>query len=164
MDSPQLASKCIDKFHVMFKTGKFLSVLLIVTHATLVTGQTQYIRNPRKPLDITIDSVINPHSTSYLGKSLDAPHHQELPEIGDPTGTSFTPTQEKEFGEAFFRSLHGEVEISLCGGNIGILGRHAALLDFLVSFKAQDLGLLHLNLRFTFSDPGEEVPVIDRDQ
>ena len=59
---------------------------------------------------------------------------------------------------------HGEVEISLCGGNIGILGRHAALLDFLVSFKAQDLGLLHLNLRFTFSDPGEEVPVIDRDQ
>ena len=96
----------------MFKTGKFLSVLLILTHTSLVTGQTQYIRNPRKPLDINIDSVINPHSTSYLGTSLDAPHHQELPEIGDPTGTSFTPTQEKELGEAFFRSLHGQLEIS----------------------------------------------------
>jgi predicted Zn-dependent protease len=36
----------------------------------------------------------------------------ELPEIGDPTGTLFTPLQEKELGEAFFRSLHSEVEVN----------------------------------------------------
>lgn len=36
----------------------------------------------------------------------------ELPEIGDPTGTLFTPLQEKALGEAFFRSLHNEVEIN----------------------------------------------------
>lgn len=35
-----------------------------------------------------------------------------LPEIGDPTGTLFTPDQERELGEAFFRSLHNQVEIS----------------------------------------------------
>ncbi|HLF96680.1 MAG TPA: M48 family metalloprotease [Methylococcaceae bacterium] len=35
-----------------------------------------------------------------------------LPEIGDPTGTLFTPDQERELGEAFFRSLHNQVQIS----------------------------------------------------
>jgi predicted Zn-dependent protease len=35
-----------------------------------------------------------------------------LPEIGDPTGTLFTPDQERELGEAFFRNLHNQVLIS----------------------------------------------------
>ncbi|QSA98523.1 M48 family metalloprotease [Methylococcus sp. EFPC2] len=35
-----------------------------------------------------------------------------LPEIGDSTGTLFTPLQEKQLGEAFFRSLHNEVEVN----------------------------------------------------
>lgn len=35
-----------------------------------------------------------------------------LPEIGDPTGTLFTPDQERELGEAFFRGLHNQVQIS----------------------------------------------------
>ncbi|MGX2039587.1 beta-barrel assembly-enhancing protease [Methylocaldum sp. MU1018] len=36
----------------------------------------------------------------------------ELPEIGDPTGTLMTPQQEKELGEAFYRKLHAQLEIS----------------------------------------------------
>lgn len=36
----------------------------------------------------------------------------ELPDIGDPTGTLMTPQQEKELGEAFFRKLHSQLEIS----------------------------------------------------
>lgn len=35
-----------------------------------------------------------------------------LPDMGDSSGTLFTPAEEKEFGEAFFRSLHTEVSIS----------------------------------------------------
>lgn len=35
-----------------------------------------------------------------------------LPDMGDSTGTLFTPFQEKELGEAFFRNLHNEVEIN----------------------------------------------------
>jgi len=36
----------------------------------------------------------------------------ELPEIGDPTGTLMTPQQEKELGEAFYRKLHAELDVS----------------------------------------------------
>lgn len=35
-----------------------------------------------------------------------------LPDMGDSSGTLFTAAEEKEFGEAFFRSLHSQVEIS----------------------------------------------------
>ena len=35
-----------------------------------------------------------------------------LPDMGDSSGTLLTPTEEKELGEAFFRSLHTEVDIS----------------------------------------------------
>jgi predicted Zn-dependent protease len=42
----------------------------------------------------------------------DEPLHIELPEIGDPTGTSFTPMQEQQLGEAFFRNLHSQMEIN----------------------------------------------------
>lgn len=35
-----------------------------------------------------------------------------LPDIGDPTGTLMTPKQETELGEAFFRSLHSDMEVS----------------------------------------------------
>jgi predicted Zn-dependent protease len=36
----------------------------------------------------------------------------ELPDIGDPTGTLMTPQQEAELGEAFYRSLHSQMEIN----------------------------------------------------
>ncbi len=36
----------------------------------------------------------------------------DLPDIGDPTGTLMTPQQEAELGEAFYRSLHSQMEIS----------------------------------------------------
>jgi predicted Zn-dependent protease len=42
----------------------------------------------------------------------DEPLNLELPDIGDPTGTSFTPLQEQQLGEAFYRNLHSQLEIS----------------------------------------------------
>ena len=36
----------------------------------------------------------------------------ELPEMGDPTGTSFTPLQERQLGAEFYRSLHQQLEIN----------------------------------------------------
>jgi predicted Zn-dependent protease len=92
----------------MYKFGKFLSVLLMVSHTNLALSLTQHVR---KDLNIDIKDVLKYPSSPYLGQALDMPHTQELPEIGDPTGTAFTPTQEKELGEAFFRSLHGEIEV-----------------------------------------------------
>ena len=35
-----------------------------------------------------------------------------LPDIGDSSGRVITPTQEKELGEAFFRSLHQQLRIN----------------------------------------------------
>ena len=36
----------------------------------------------------------------------------ELPDMGDSSGTIITPAEEKELGEAFFRSLHSQVAIN----------------------------------------------------
>ncbi|NOT12850.1 MAG: M48 family metallopeptidase [Methylococcaceae bacterium] len=36
----------------------------------------------------------------------------ELPDMGDSSGTLITPEEEKEFGEAFFRSLHSQIRIN----------------------------------------------------
>jgi beta-barrel assembly-enhancing protease len=36
----------------------------------------------------------------------------ELPDMGDSSGTLITPAEEKEFGEAFFRSLHSQIVIN----------------------------------------------------
>jgi predicted Zn-dependent protease len=36
----------------------------------------------------------------------------ELPDMGDSSGTIISPAEEKELGEAFFRSLHSEVTIN----------------------------------------------------
>lgn len=36
----------------------------------------------------------------------------ELPDMGDSSGTLITPEEEKEFGEAFFRSLHSQISIN----------------------------------------------------
>lgn len=36
----------------------------------------------------------------------------ELPDLGDSAGTLISPTEEKQLGEAFFRSLHSQVEIN----------------------------------------------------
>jgi len=36
----------------------------------------------------------------------------ELPDLGDSSGTLITPEEEKEFGEAFFRSLHSQIAIN----------------------------------------------------
>jgi predicted Zn-dependent protease len=36
----------------------------------------------------------------------------ELPDMGDSSGTLISPAEEKEFGEAFFRSLHSQIAIN----------------------------------------------------
>ncbi len=36
----------------------------------------------------------------------------ELPDMGDSSGTLITPAEEKELGEAFFRSLHAQININ----------------------------------------------------
>jgi len=36
----------------------------------------------------------------------------ELPDMGDSTGTLISPAEEKEYGEAFFRSLHSQISIN----------------------------------------------------
>lgn len=36
----------------------------------------------------------------------------ELPDMGDSSGTIITPAEEKELGEAFFRSLHSQVTVN----------------------------------------------------
>ncbi len=36
----------------------------------------------------------------------------ELPDMGDSSGTLISPAEEKEFGEAFFRSLHSQITIN----------------------------------------------------
>ena len=46
------------------------------------------------------------------GSRADDSLHIDLPDIGDPTGTSFTPLQEQELGDAFYRNLHSQLEIS----------------------------------------------------
>jgi len=35
-----------------------------------------------------------------------------LPDMGDPTGALITPVQERLLGAAFFRSLHGKLQIN----------------------------------------------------
>ena len=94
----------------MFKPSKFLSVFLIASQVPLALGQTQYIQ--KQPLDINLNNLFVQPSTPYTGTPYEMPRSQELPEIGDPSGTVFTPAEEIELGEAFFRSLHGEVAVS----------------------------------------------------
>lgn len=50
--------------------------------------------------------------STFIGESGENKHAIDLPEIGDSTGTLFSPLQEKALGEAFFRSLHSQAEIS----------------------------------------------------
>lgn len=52
-------------------------------------------------------------TTFFLNVSVAAePHKIDLPDMGDSSQTIISPTQEKELGEAFFRSLHRELTIS----------------------------------------------------
>ncbi len=94
----------------MSKPGKSLALVLILAQSVLPTSQAAHVQ---KPLDIDLTNIYtSPSSSSYLGTSGEIRHGLDLPEIGDPSGTLFTPVQEKELGEAFFRSLHGQTEVN----------------------------------------------------
>ena len=49
------------------------------------------------------------NSTPILALELDK---IELPDMGDSAGALISPAEEKQFGEAFFRSLHAQVTIN----------------------------------------------------
>lgn len=91
----------------MVKPGKFLATALILAQTALAAGPAG---TTHKPLDIDLSNLPMPSDSSYAG---DGEHRSsDLPEMGDPSGTLFTSLQEKELGEAFFRSLHGRAQIN----------------------------------------------------
>ena len=96
----------------MLKPGKPLALLLILAHSALAPGQAAaQVQTVQKPLDIDLSGVYAQPYSSYVGESGESRRAQALPEIGDASGTVSTPAQEKAWGEAFFRSLHGEVQV-----------------------------------------------------
>ncbi|MGZ8242216.1 beta-barrel assembly-enhancing protease [Methylomagnum sp.] len=56
--------------------------------------------------------LILSHTTLALGVGEPTAKPIELPDIGDPTGTLMTPQQEAALGEAFYRGLHGQADVS----------------------------------------------------
>jgi predicted Zn-dependent protease len=95
----------------MPKPGKCLAFLLIAAQLALPASQAAHVQ---KPLDLDLTDILNPPRASFANESEESRHGhgQDLPEMGDSSGTLFTPMQEQELGAAFFRSLHGEVEVS----------------------------------------------------
>jgi len=97
----------------MLKPGKSLAFLLILAQSGLAqAAHVAHVQPAQKPLEIDWGKLYTQPYSAYMGENGEGRHSPELPEIGDPSGTVFTPMQEKELGEAFFRSLHGEVEVN----------------------------------------------------
>ena len=61
-----------------------------------------------------LSSIILALSLSFFSGAQQAVENNkiELPDMGDSSGTLITPEEEKEFGEAFFRSLHSQITIN----------------------------------------------------
>jgi predicted Zn-dependent protease len=89
----------------MPKFGKSLAALLLCAQAALGNP----IVPPPKKLDIDLKEI---QEIAVPEPGEDKRLDMNLPEIGDSSQTVFTPQQEKELGAAFFRSLHGELEVS----------------------------------------------------
>ncbi|QXP83921.1 M48 family metalloprotease [Methylococcus sp. Mc7] len=70
---------------------------------------------PRRPACLPSRAATAILTVSLIAASLPAasePLNLELPDMGDSTGTLFTPQQEKALGEAFYRNLHLQVQIN----------------------------------------------------
>ncbi|MGI2323530.1 MULTISPECIES: beta-barrel assembly-enhancing protease [unclassified Methylococcus] len=70
---------------------------------------------PRRPARTLFQAVTALLAISLIAATLPAagePLNLELPDMGDSTGTLFTPQQEKALGEAFYRNLHLQVQIN----------------------------------------------------
>jgi len=93
----------------MFKPGKSLALILILAQSALPAVHAAHVQ---KPLDIDLTPLHALPASPYQGESGDSRHGSDLPEMGDSSGTLFTPMQEQELGAAFFRSLHGEVQVN----------------------------------------------------
>ena len=68
---------------------------------------------------VTHKSLSAPQPDTLGGQETSSPAQQaseikkiELPDMGDSSGTLISPAEEKEFGEAFFRSLHSQITIN----------------------------------------------------
>lgn len=87
----------------MFKNRKLTATLLIP--ALLAT--------PASYGKLNIELPQSQQNQAYPSGQLDENRHDILlPDISDSSGTVITPLQEKELGEAFFRSLHSQLEIN----------------------------------------------------
>ncbi|MFM8330766.1 MAG: M48 family metalloprotease [Candidatus Methylumidiphilus sp.] len=93
----------------MLKPAKPLALLLILAQCSLAWG---HVAHPRKPLDLDLKQIEALPAPGSMGETGERRHSVELPEIGDPSGTLFTPMQEQELGAAFFRSLHAQAEVN----------------------------------------------------
>lgn len=51
-------------------------------------------------------------TVGVLCRTIAAENEIRLPDIGDPSGALITPVQEQKLGEAFYRSLHGQLKIN----------------------------------------------------
>lgn len=89
----------------MLKFGKSLVALLLCVQA----AQGNPVALPHKKLEIDLKDL---HEIAVPAAGEERHLEMNLPEIGDSSQTVFTPLQEKELGAAFFRSLHGEVDVS----------------------------------------------------
>ena len=90
----------------MLKPGKPLAFLLIAAQAVLPMGHAAQVQ---RHLQLDLQDL---PARPYFNYDDASPHKLDLPEMGDPSGTLFTPMQEKEIGEAFFRSLHSETQVN----------------------------------------------------
>jgi predicted Zn-dependent protease len=62
-----------------------------------------------KPAALALALSLALFPVSYLGADN---ARINLPDMGDSSGTLITPEEEKEFGEAFFRSIHSQITIN----------------------------------------------------
>lgn len=93
----------------MLKPGECLALILTFAQIIEPVCFAAQIPPPKHHLDLEIaPEPIRPYSTYSDGNT----HKLDLPEMGDPSGTMFTPSQEKALGESFFRSLHSQARIN----------------------------------------------------
>ncbi len=98
-------------FIMKFLPQKQIACLLLLSQSALA-APVSVVRPEQLDLQLpdTAGQVIEPQQAG-AGNGDKRPDIQ-LPEIGDPSGTIITPLQEKALGEAFFRSLHNELNIN----------------------------------------------------
>ncbi len=66
----------------------------------------------KKTIATALALMLSVHTTAMSAIDTEQNDKIILPDMGDSSGTLITPEEEKEFGEAFFRSLHSQIDIN----------------------------------------------------